>query len=184
MSHVDQIRDRIPEYAKDLSLNLSTVLSTRGSPALDERQIFATALSCAVALGNEALVEAIEGDGAQHLGEGDARAARAAAAIMGMNNVYYRFVHFAGQQEYGKLPARLRMNIIANPGVAKQDFELYSLAVSAINGCELCVKSHEATLRKHGVTAEAIQSAARIAAVIHAVAGVIESAPIAAARAA
>lgn len=184
MSHIDQIRDRIPEYAKDLSLNLSTVLSTRGSPALEERQIFATALACAVAAGNDSLIEAIEGDGAQYLGEADTRAARAAAAIMGMNNVYYRFVHFAGQQEYGALPARLRMNVIANSGVAKEDFELYSLAVSAINGCELCVKSHEATLRKHGVAVEAIQSAARIAAVINAVAGVIESAPIAAAQAA
>ena len=184
MSHINQIRDRIPEYAKDLSLILSTVLSTRGSPALEERQIFATALACAVAAGNDSLIAAFEGDGAQDLGEADTRAARAAAAIMGLNNVYYRFVHFAGQQDYGALPARLRMNVIANSGVAKEDFELYSLAVSAINGCELCVKSHEATLRKHGVAVEAIQSAARIAAVINAVAGVIESAPIAAAQAA
>lgn len=184
MNQINQIRDRIPEYAKDLSLNLSTVLSTRGSPALEERQIFATALACAVAVGNDSLIAAIEGDGAEYLGEADARAARAAAAIMGMNNVYYRFVHFAGQEDYGTLPARLRMNVIANPGVARTDFELYSLAVSAINGCELCVKSHEAMLRKHDVTIEAIQSAARIAAVVHAVAGVIESAPIAAARAA
>mgnify|MGYP001814787002 FL=1 len=88
MSHINQIRDRIPEYAKDLSLNLSTVLSTRGSPALEERQIFATALACAVAAGNDSLIAAIEGDGAQDLGEADTRAARAAAAIMGMNNVY------------------------------------------------------------------------------------------------
>jgi alkyl hydroperoxide reductase subunit D len=184
MNQIDQIRDRIPEYAKDLSLNLSTVLSTRGSPALEERQIFATALACAIAVDSDSLVAAIEGDGAQHLGETDSRAARAAAAIMGMNNVYYRFVHFAGQQEYGKLPARLRMNVIGNHGVAKEDFELYSLAVSAINGCELCVKSHEATLRKHGMTAEAIQSAARIAAVVNAVAGVIDDGPGATARAA
>ncbi len=103
---------------------------------------------------------------------------------MGMNNVYYRFVHFAGQQEYGSLPARLRMNIIGNPGVDKSDFELYSLAVSAINGCELCVKSHEATLRKHDVPKEAVQSAARIAAVVNAVAGVLQDESEATARAA
>ncbi len=184
MNQIDQIRDRIPEYAKDLSLNLSTVLSTRGSPALEERQIFATALACAVAVGSDSLIAAIEGDGAQYLVEADTRAARAAAAIMGMNNVYYRFVHFAGQQEYGSLPARLRMNIIGNPGVDKSDFELYSLAVSAINGCELCVKSHEATLRKHDVPKEAVQSAARIAAVVNAVAGVLRYEPEATARAA
>ncbi len=184
MNHIDAIRDRIPEFARDLSLNLSTVLTSRGSPGLEDRQIFGTALACAVAVANDDLTAAIEAAGAEALGEAGARAARAAAAIMGMNNVYYRFVHFAGQAEYGQMPARLRMNIIGNPGVAKEDFELYSLAVSAINGCELCVKSHEATLRKHGIGAEAIQSAARIAAVVHAVAGVIGDVPEAAARAA
>jgi alkyl hydroperoxide reductase subunit D len=184
MQSIDQIRDRIPEFAKDLSLNLSTVLSARGSPALEARQIFGTALACAVAAGHESLTAAIEEAGAAHLTEADVRAARAAAAIMGMNNVYYRFVHFAGQQEYGALPARLRMNVIANPGVAKADFELYSLAVSAINGCELCVKSHEATLRKHEVPKEAIQSAARIAAVVNAVGAVLQDVPEPAARAA
>jgi len=173
MNSIDQLRDRIPEYAKDLSLNLSTVLSTRGSPGLEDRQIFGTALACAVAAGNADLLAAIERAGSEALTDADVRGARAAAAIMGMNNVYYRFVHFAGQQDYGTLPARLRMNIIGNPGVSKEDFELYSLAVSAINGCELCVKSHEATLRKHGISIEAIQSAARLAAVINAVAGVI-----------
>jgi alkyl hydroperoxide reductase subunit D len=184
MTTIDQIRDRIPEFAKDLSLNLSTALTTRGSPELAERQIFATALACAVAVGNDELTTAIERAGAECLEDADVRAARAAAAIMGMNNVYYRFVHFAGQSEYGKLPARLRMNVIGNPGVAKEDFELYSLAVSAINGCELCVKSHEATLRKHGMSVQAIQSAARIAAVIHAVAGVLGEDAATAARAA
>jgi alkyl hydroperoxide reductase subunit D len=184
MNTIDQIRDRIPEFAKDLSLNLSTVLTTRGSPGLAERQVFATALACAVAVGNDELTTAIERAGGEALGLADVRAARAAAAIMGMNNVYYRFVHFAGQSEYGKLPARLRMNVIGNPGVAKEDFELYSLAVSAINGCELCVKSHEATLRQHGMAPEAIQSAARIAAVVNAVARVIGDDTAAAARAA
>jgi alkyl hydroperoxide reductase subunit D len=183
MNHIDQIRDRIPEFAKDLNLNLSTILSTRGSPGLEERQIFATALSCAVATGHEALIDSIERDGSGVLADADVRAARAAAAIMAMNNVYYRFVHFAGQ-DYGQLPARLRMNVIGNPGVAKEDFELYCLAVSAINGCELCVKSHEATLRRHGLGPEAIQSAARIAAVINAVTAVLGDAPRAAARAA
>jgi alkyl hydroperoxide reductase subunit D len=105
-----------------------------------------------------------------------AAAARAAAAIMGMNNVYYRFVHLAGNPDYTTLPARLRMNVIGNPGVPKTDFELYSLAVSAINGCGACVASHDKVVRQAGITAEGVQSAVRIAAVIHGVAVALESA--------
>jgi len=88
---------------------------------------------------------------------------------MGMNNVYYRALHLMRNQEYRTLPARLRMNVIANPGVDKADFELWCLAVSAINGCGMCLDSHEEELRKAGVTAQSIQAALRIAAVIHAV---------------
>ena len=102
-------------------------------------------------------------------------AARAAAAIMGMNNVYYRFVHLVGNPDYATLPAKLRMNVIGNPGIAKTDFELYSLAVSAINGCGACVAAHDKVVRKAGVTAEGVQSAVRIAAVIHGVAVALES---------
>jgi alkyl hydroperoxide reductase subunit D len=94
-----------------------------------------------------------------------------------MNNVYYRFVHLAGDAEYQSMPARLRMNVMANPGIDRLDFELYSLAVSAVNGCGLCIESHEKLLRKHEVGREAIQSAVRIAAVIHAVARVLEQQP-------
>ena len=77
-------------------------------------------------------------------------AAKAAAAIMGMNNVYYRALHLMRNQEYRTLPARLRMNILANPGVDKTDFELWSLTVSAVNGCGLCLDAHEAELKKRG----------------------------------
>ncbi len=78
---------------------------------------------------------------------------------MGMNNVYYRFVHLASNKQYGTLPAKLRMNIIANPGVDKTDFELWSLAVSAINGCGMCIDAHEAVLLKAGMPVEQIQTA-------------------------
>ena len=90
---------------------------------------------------------------------------------MGMNNIYYRFLHLVEDGEYQTMPARLRMNVIANHGIDKLDFELISLAVSAVNGCGLCVTSHEKKLRSHDVSREAIQSAVRIAATIHAVAG-------------
>ena len=115
-----------------------------------------------------------------------AAAARAAAAIMGMNNVYYRFVHLVGNDEYAKLPAKLRMNVIGSPGIDKTDFELYSLAVSAINGCGACVAAHEKVVRKAGIAAEGVQSAVRIAAVIHGVAVALEAtaAPVAASQAA
>ena len=93
---------------------------------------------------------------------------------MGMNNVYYRFTHLVEDAEYEKLPARLRMNAMANPGIDRLDFELVSLAVSAINGCGRCVVAHERQLREHGVSREAVQSAVRIAAVIHAAAGVLD----------
>ena len=94
--------------------------------------------------------------------------------MMGMNNIYYRFLHLVEDEEYGRLPARLRMSVIGNPGIERIDFELCSLAVSAINGCGACVASHERQLRQHGLSREAVQSAVRIAAVVHAVARVLE----------
>jgi alkyl hydroperoxide reductase subunit D len=100
-------------------------------------------------------------------------AAKAAAAIMGMNNVYYRSLHLMHNQEYRTLPARLRMNVLANPGVDKADFELWSTAVSAVNGCGMCLDAHETELKKHGVTAPQIQAALRIAAVVNAVSRVL-----------
>src|SRR6202007_1716784 len=109
-----------------------------------------------------------------HLDPAYINGARAAAAIMGMNNVYYRFLHLVEDQEYAQLPARLRMSVIGNPGIDKLDFELLSLAVSAINGCGTCVASHERQLRQHGLEREAVQSAVRIAATVHAVARVLE----------
>ena len=93
-----------------------------------------------------------------------------AANIMAMNNVYYRFVHLASNNVYGTKPAGLRMNVIGNPSIDKLDFELFSLAVSAINGCGLCIDSHEKVLTKAGVTEETIQQAVKIAAVVQAVA--------------
>jgi alkyl hydroperoxide reductase subunit D len=173
---VTNIKNLIPEHAKDLKLNLSSVLSAEGAPGLTETQILATALASSVAARNPVLLREIEALAAGRLDAAQINAARAAAAIMGMNNVYYRFVHLVGNDEYGKLPAKLRMNVIGNPGVDKADFELYSLAVSAINGCGACVASHEKVVRKAGVGAEGVQSAVRIAAVIHGIAVALESA--------
>lgn len=171
---LDHVKERIPDYARDLKLNLSSVLTPQGAPGLTERQIAAIALATAIAARNVELTQAIEDWAKSQLDEANVTAARAAAAIMGMNNIYYRFLHLVEDDEYQNMPARLRMNIIGNPGIDKLDFELLSLAVSAVNGCGLCVTAHERKLRDHQISRETVQSAVRIAAVIHAVAGVLE----------
>ena len=178
MITLDSIRDAIPDYARDLKLNLGSVLATTGAPGLSEKQIWAVALASAIASRHLPLARDIETLAAAHLDTAYINGAHAAAAIMGMNNVYYRFLHLVEDPEYAQLPARLRMNVIGNPGIEKLDFELLSLAVSAINGCGTCVASHERQLRKHELSREAVQSAVRIAATVHAVARVLESANI------
>jgi alkyl hydroperoxide reductase subunit D len=171
---MDALRDRIPDYAKDLRLNLSSVLTPQGAPGLTEAQLWMTALASAIASRNAELIRVVEAAASQKLEAVQAEAARAAAAIMGMNNVYYRFLHLVEDDEYAKLPAKLRMNVIGSPGIAKADFELISLAVSAVNGCGKCVTAHERVLRQHEVGREAVQSAVRIASVMHALAGVLD----------
>ena len=178
MTTLDTIRDAIPDYARDLKLNLGSVLTPAGAPGLSDKQIWAVALASAIASRNTDLTRQIETLASAHLEPAYVNGARAAAAIMGMNNVYYRFLHLVEDPEYARLPARLRMNVIGNPGIEKLDFELLSLAVSAINGCGTCVASHERQLRKHEFGREAVQSAVRIAATVHAVARVLESAGV------
>ena len=174
MNSLDSIRDSLPDYARDLRLNLGSVLAPTGAPGLTERQIWAVALSAALAARHVPFARDVEQLAAAHLTAAELNAAHSAAAVMGMNNIYYRFLHLVEDPEYKQLPARLRMNILANPGIPAADFELLSLAVSAINGCGTCVAAHERQLRQHGVSREAVQSAVRIAATVHAVAGVLE----------
>ena len=179
--NIEAIRDALPDYARDLKLNLGTVLTATGAPGLTEKQIWSIALASAIASRNTGFARSIEVQSRAHLAEVEVEGAKAAAAIMGMNNIYYRFLHLVEDGEYQTMPARLRMNVIGNHGIDKLDFELISLAVSAVNGCGLCVTSHEKKLRQHEVSREAIQSAVRIAATLHAVAGVLEfeqSAPV------
>jgi alkyl hydroperoxide reductase subunit D len=171
---LSEIKSAIPDYAKDLRLNLDSVLSETGAPGLSSKQIGLVALASAMAARYEPLVVAIASEAAKHASTAELAGARTASAIMAMNNVYYRFTHLVGEPEYQTLRAGLRMNAMANPGCDKLDFELCSLAVSAINGCGMCMDSHEKTLRKHGLSAQAVQSAVRIAAVVNAVAVTLE----------
>ena len=164
-----EFADTLPEYAKDLRLNIGSLLNDQ---TLGDNRKYGLILACAHGSGHRPLVAAAEAEVAGKLDEAYANAARAAAAVMAMNNVYYRFVHLASNPVYGTLPAKLRMNVIGNPGIDKADFELFSLAVSAINGCGMCIDSHEKVLQQHNVKSEVIQAAARIGAVIKAIATV------------
>lgn len=168
MSNLDQLKDRLPDWAKDQRINLGVLTS---STALSPAQAWTIALTCAVTTKHKDLVAAVEGDASTVLQPPAIAAAKGAAQIMGMNNVYYRFTHFMGEgAEYAQMPARLRMQIIGTPGIDKLDFELACLAASAITGCETCVRSHEKAVRERGGTKEMVQDAVRIAAVLNAVA--------------
>lgn len=167
MSHLAALSDAIPESARDIRLNLQSVLS---GGALSPAQRWGVAVASAVASRNARLRKAVLHDARQEVAEAVIDDALAAAAIMGMNNVYYRFRHLVGKASYGEKPARLRMNRLAKPATTKGDFELFSLAVSAINGCESCVRAHEKVVVEGGLTEEHVHDAVRIAAVIHAAA--------------
>lgn len=165
----EALRDALPEYAKDIKLNLGSLASDQ---SLSNQQKWGAFLACAHATGVASVVRAIEAETAGKLTPEAATAAKAAAAIMSMNNIYYRSVHLLQNQEYKTLRAGLRMNVLANPGVDKGDFELWSLAVSAVNGCGMCLDSHEEELRKRSFSSTQIQTALRIAAVVNAAAAV------------
>ena len=170
MSTLEGIREALPGYARDLQLNLGTVLTPAGAPGLSERQIWAVALAAAASSRNPAFSLRFQALAARHLDAAHVSAAHAAAAIMAMNNVYYRFRHMIGKPSYDAKPARLRMQRIAKPATNKPDFELFCLAVSAINGCEMCIRSHEDVVLKGAVSEEQVHDAVRIAATISAAA--------------
>lgn len=168
---IEALKDALPDYARDLKLNLSSLAQ---ESLLTQQQRSGTFVACALAARNQPTIAAVMESFAPTLSAEALSAAKAAAAIMAMNNIYYRFTHLASAPDYKTLPARLRMNVIAKPGVDKADFELWCLAVSAINGCGVCIDSHEKILREAGLSPEQIQAAVRIAAVVHAVAVTLE----------
>ena len=114
---LEALKDRLPDYAKDLKLNLGTVLT---APGLTPRQAWGTALASAIAARNPEVIAAIESEAAKHLDPTAMSAARAAAAIMSMTNIYYRFTHLVSAKDYASMPAKLRMTVIANPGVTNE----------------------------------------------------------------
>ncbi len=167
-----ELTKTLPDYAKDQRLNVSSLVAEQ---LLTDQQKWGTFVACAHACAYKPLIDAVEEEAATKLTPEAMNAARAAASVMAMNNIYYRFTHLASRAEYRTMPAKLRMNVIGAPGIDKADFELFSLAVSAINGCGMCIDAHDKVLAGHGVSAEKIQASVRIAAVVHSVARTLQA---------
>ena len=168
---LDDLKDALPAYANDLALNLGSLAE---ETLLTDQQKWGTFVASAHAVGVPVVVKAIEAAAAEAGLNPEAKtAAKGAAAIMGMNNVYFRALGIMANQEYRALPARLRMRFVNQSGIPKTDFDLYCLAVSAINGCPDCLDAHEGSLKRAGLAPTSIQAALRIGAVVHAVSRVL-----------
>ncbi len=170
--NLEVLLDSVPAYAKDLKLNFSAVMA---QTELTKQQAWGTAVASAMASRNSEIIHAVFAEAANHLNSQALDAAKGAAALMGMNNIYYRFHHLSKNEKYAAMPARLRMNIIRTHGIEPADFELWCTAASAINGCGKCVDAHERVLREKGVNEESINAAIRIASVVHGLATVFDS---------
>ena len=171
---LEALGQALPPYAADVAANLAAIV---GETLLTDQQKWGTFVAAAYAVGSGPVIRAIDQSArAAGLSEEAHTAAKAAAAIMGMNNIYYRALHIMRNgAEYRALPARLRMTVIGNPGVDKTDFELWCTAVSAVNGCGMCIDAHEDELKKRGLANTAIQATLRIAAVVNAVSRVVQA---------
>ncbi len=165
--NLETLKAALPDYAKDLKLNLG---SLSNETSLNDQQKWGTFLACAFAVGEPTTIRAMIGETETRLTPEAIKAAKAASAIMSMNNVYYRFTHLVHNEVYLTTPAKLRMQVIGAPGIDKADFELFCMAVSAVNGCGKCMDAHEEELRKAGFTTEQIQASVRVGAVVNGVA--------------
>jgi lipoyl-dependent peroxiredoxin subunit D len=172
---LEALRQRLPEAAKDIKLNLQSVLQ---DGSLSPAQRYGVAIASAIAARSPELCAALMAEAPAEAGAAVVEDAKAAAAVMAMNNVYYRFRHMVGKPSYGEKPARLRMNRLVQPASSKLDFELFALAVSAINGCENCIRAHEQAVVAGGMTEDQVNDAVRIAATVHAAAVSLEMAAL------
>jgi alkyl hydroperoxide reductase subunit D len=170
---LEELRESLPEAARDLKVNLQTVL---GESSLSEAQRWGSAYAAAIACRHDDLRAAIKVAAAGVVDAATLEDARIAAALMGMNNVFYRSRHQLGKPVYETMPARLRMQKLAQHTGAKLDFELMCIAVSAVNGCEVCLHSHEKSSIDKGGTEQQIFDTIRLAGVIHGVAVALEMA--------
>ena len=167
MPQIDALRESFGEPAKDMKLNLGGI---GNSDYLDAEQIWGVALASAYFINEPKLQAALAAD-ARAAGVADAvfEDAKAAAVLMGMNTIYYRVRHLVGKESYKTRPARLRMSWMAKPKTSKATYELMSMAIAVLEGCEVCVKNHEASVLQHGLTEDHVHDAVRIAAILQGV---------------
>ncbi|MGF1580772.1 MAG: carboxymuconolactone decarboxylase family protein [Gemmataceae bacterium] len=164
LNQLEALRDTVQEPAKDMKINLSNVL---GSEILTKDQVWGVALASVFYIGDAKLKEAVLADAkADGVSEATLEDAQGAAALMGMNTVYYRFRHMIGKDSYSQKPAKLRMQKMLKPSTNKADFELFSMAVAALAGCEMCITMHEKSILEHGLTEDHVHESVRIAAVL------------------
>ena len=169
MEFLNSIKELIPDYAKDIRLNID---GTIARSSLEGNDAVGVALAAAFAAKSRKIIDIIVGSGA--LSAEESNAALTAAALMGMNNVWYPYVEMAGDADLKSQPAQLRMNAYAsNGGVDKRRFEMYALSASIIGKCHFCVKSHFELLQKEGMSAQQLRDVGRIAAVVNAASQVI-----------
>jgi len=179
--NLDAVIDNLPSYAKDLKLNFSSVV--RQQTDLTQQQLWGTVVAAAVSSRNEQLIAAVLEEATTQLSPEALEAAKAAAAIMGMNNIFYRFQHLTSNEKYGSMRSGLRMNVMRTHGIDPLDFELWATVVSAINNCASCVNAHEKTLREKGISEEKILAAVRVASVVHAISVVLDTEKVSVAQA-
>ncbi len=173
MEQLNILREQLPDAARDIKINLTNVLQPG---ALNAAQTWGVAVSSGYASRNTVLTKALIADArAAGVEETVLEDAKAAAVLMGMNNVYYRFRHVIGKEEYSQKPARLRMMRLKQVATNQTDFELLCLAVSAINNCQMCVQSHEAVVVEGGLSSDQVHDAVRIAATIQAAAVALDT---------
>lgn len=172
MNKLEQLLSQLPDYAKDIRLNLTSLMNNHN--LLSDQQFYGTLLVSGYASKNFEISSAIKEEASKYLDENMLNMAKAAATIMAMNNIYYRFTDLIEDTSYQQMPAGLRMNVMRDYANNKVDFELLSLAVSIINGCSMCISAHEKQLVQHDITKETIQLVAKIAAITHALARATE----------
>ena len=166
------LRAALPPYARDLELNLDAVLA---GDLLDEQRLWGAALACAMTTRSAMVLRNVAAEAADHLKPEAVEAAKAVASRMAIHNVYFRAKHLIGDEAYQHLPARLRRQVASTPGVGAADIEAWSVAVSAITGCGVCLESHERSLRGAGVSREVVDEVLRVAAVVHALAVTLDA---------
>ena len=172
MENIQNLATQLPEYAKDIRINISNLLSEQNQ-TLTPKQIAGIVLSCALMIKEPRLIAAAKADAEKLLSATEINAAKIATTLMAMNNIYYRFVHLLSDAEYGQMQTGLRMQGIATHGIEKVDFEVFALAVSIVNGCGWCVEAHARQLGNHNFSKTQIQMVGKITAVVNAFAQVL-----------